>query len=65
MTNTKGRQLSKEWVDATIEEMLNSPDPDVVATARFLQQNYSKIRTKFNVLGPDGVNRWYLKRRRK
>ena len=57
-TKTMGTQLSTEWVDANIKKMLDAADPAVEATGLFLQQNRQFVRTKFDVLGPDGVNRW-------
>ncbi|HAS6360217.1 TPA: hypothetical protein RQJ98_000527 [Vibrio vulnificus] len=60
LTNTKtmGKQISPEWIDANIQKMMNSSDMSVMETGFFLDMNKSVIRTKANVLTPDGVNRW-------
>ena len=57
-TATKGKQLSSEWIDATIMSMLQSPDDAVRRTGRLLDANRSLIRPKANVLDASGFNRW-------
>ena len=57
-TITMGRQMSPEWIDANISKMMNSSDMMVMETGYFLDANKVLIRTKANILTPDGVNRW-------
>jgi hypothetical protein len=53
-----GQQMSPEWIDANIQKMMYSSNPSVMKTGFFLDANRSLIRTKINVLNPQGVNRW-------
>jgi hypothetical protein len=53
-----GQQMSPRWIDANIQKMMNSADPAVMETGYFLDANRSIIRTKVNVLNPQGINRW-------
>ncbi len=57
-TKTMGKQLSDQWIDGNIEKMLASDNPTVRATGEFLLEHRSAIRTKANVLDPEGTNRW-------
>ena len=57
-TKTKGRQMSEEWIDATIEEMVESGDEAVQETGRLLRDKRRLIRREGNILDPQGVNRW-------
>jgi len=58
VTSTKGKQLSQQWIDATINEMLRCSDVSVQQTGRLLNNNRSLIRLKANVLDPLGINSW-------
>jgi hypothetical protein len=61
LSNTNmGRQMSPEWIDANIQKMMNSSNQDVVETGFMLDAYRNIVRTKFNVLNPQGVNRWNL-----
>ena len=50
--------MSPEWIDANIQKMMNSTNPSVMETGFLLDANRAIIRTKANVLNPQGVNRW-------
>jgi YD repeat-containing protein len=60
LTNTKtmGQQLSPQWIRANIDKMQASADPAIQQVGDFLHANFSLIRTKFNVMGPDMINHW-------
>lgn len=53
-----GKQLSSEWIDANIGKMINNADLSVMESGLFLDVNRSMIRTKANVLYPQGINSW-------
>ncbi len=57
-TVTKGKQLSEQWMRSTIDQMIESTDPNVQNTGRLLKNNFELIRTKANVLNSSGINRW-------
>jgi hypothetical protein len=58
MTETIGRQMSTEWIDAKIQRMVNSEDAAVAQTGQLLRLNRAVISRKVNVLDKYGVNRW-------
>jgi hypothetical protein len=59
LSNTNmGQQMSPRWIDANIEKMMGSSNPSVMENGYFLDANRSLIRTKINVLNPQGVNQW-------
>ncbi|MES1191717.1 MAG: hypothetical protein ABUS47_11650 [Steroidobacter sp.] len=59
LSNTNmGRQMSPSWIDANIQKMMNSSNPTIMENGFFLDVNRDLIRTKINVLNPQGVNGW-------
>jgi hypothetical protein len=59
LSNTNmGRQMSSSWIDANIQKMMNSSNPTIMENGFFLDSNSHLIRTKINVLNPQGVNGW-------
>jgi hypothetical protein len=50
--------MSPEWIDKTINQMIQSSDSEVQQTGLLLKNNFDLIRTKANVLDPSGVNNW-------
>lgn len=61
LSNTNmGKQMSSACIDENIQKMMNHVDTSVMETGFFLDANRSIIRTKANVLNPQGVNRWNI-----
>ena len=58
-TKWKGKQMSDQWVRATIDEMINSNNPAVVQTGRFLDDNFDLIIKKAGVTDAKGIQRFY------
>jgi len=57
-TKTMGQQMSWEWIDANINLMRMSADPEVAQTGDLLFLNRDVIARKVNVVDQWGVNRW-------
>jgi len=59
-TKNMGQQMSTQWIQANINNMLRSLDPLLRSTGKFLDNYKTLIRRKTNVMGPDGINRWNM-----
>jgi len=57
-TQSKGVQLSEQWIDQTIEQMAKSGESKVRATGRLLRSNRDLVRIKANLLRPSGISQW-------
>lgn len=58
-TVTGFEQMDPDWIMMNIDKMLNSSDSAVRKTGQLLLDNLSKIRTKLNLMTPDGKNKWF------
>jgi hypothetical protein len=56
--SSKGKQMGKDWIAATLRQMTGSDDPSLQETARLIQQNEDKVVVRGHVLDGDMVNRW-------
>jgi hypothetical protein len=59
-TNTMGKQMSPEWIDANINKLMVSQDPSLRATGLLLDSNRALITPTANVMNSSGITRWIL-----
>jgi len=58
-TQNMGQQMSKDWVNANIEKMIGSADPDVRQTGYLLLLNKKLINKKAAVINSRGIQKWF------